>query len=54
MSVFQQEGNRLKYHYDAEELWLGSEQPSGAGYKGSGNAKGKLGASGGSGMRRGN
>ena len=22
MSVFQQEGNRLKYHYDAEELWL--------------------------------
>ena len=51
MSVFQQEGHRLKYHYDAEELWL---EPSGAGYKGSGNAKGKLGASGGSGMRRGN
>ena len=22
MSVFQQEENRLKYHYDAEELWL--------------------------------
>ena len=38
MSVFQQEGNRLKYHYDAEELWLElitstDEQYEGKNYK---------------------